>query len=461
MKRIIAFLLTFMMLATMALPTFADEGTTTIYLNLGDRSVGQVYCYAYEKANISNCNYVWPGVLMTSVNDNIYSIEVSPSWDAFVFHVRGTFQTDILTRPTNGANQYNYSTETWSTYESTGQSTSSVITEAGSCNIGVNGNYVADAATEDVVSVDVAWESMDFTYTKGSVGTWKPDTHSYTGASDGSWSTSKSGITVKNHSNVGIEAGFTFTAESGVTTAGTFYTKGQDDTYTAITSTDAQKISLATAVGTEVANSPAGTIYFGVSGDAITVSKKLGTITVTIAKASASQDDNTSETWTEVSTPDELNDAMRSGGSIKLMRDISNRSYINFSTSTTLDLNGKTLISNIGSDGEPTDLTFDFELKNGTFVLLDSTWFLGNRLTARVTDCTITGGDATYGTIRAQNYSTLILSGTVNLEYGIRTKDESNVICHAGTYNFDPTAYIDVSRYNVTESDGIWTVTAK
>lgn len=70
MKRIHAFLLTFMMIATMAFPAFADEGTTTIYFNLGDESFGQMYCYAYENGNPSNCNLVWPGVLMTSVSDN-------------------------------------------------------------------------------------------------------------------------------------------------------------------------------------------------------------------------------------------------------------------------------------------------------------------------------------------------------------------------------------------------------
>lgn len=367
MKRIFAFLLTFMMIATMAFPAFADEGSTTVYLNLGD----------------------------------------------------------------------------------------------GSCNIGVNGNYAAGAAVEDVVSVDVAWESMDFTYTKGSVGTWNPDTHSYTSASDGSWSTSKSGITVKNHSNVGVEAGFAFTAESGVTTTGTFYTKDQDDTYTAITSADAQKISLATAVGTEVANSPAGTIYFGVSGDAITASKKLGTITVTIAKASASQDDNTSGTWTEVSSLDELEVALRSGGPIKLMEDIGD-ARIEFAASTTLDLNGKTLgCDSIGAYGEPHELTFDFELKNGRIVINSSPWALDYSLTARVTDCTIMGGNSTDGTITVKEESTLVLSGTVNLEYGIRTQDEGDVVCRAGTYNFDPVPYLDVSMYNVTENGGIWTVTER
>lgn len=160
--------------------------------------------------------------------------------------------------------------------------TSAANKAEGEYTIGVNGNVSTGTSAQDIISADIMWDAMDFTYTEGTKGTWQPGSHSYSNGTTGGWSTDKSGITVKNHSNVGIDANFTFTAETGITTTGTFYTKGEDDTYTAIASVDAQMISLATAVGTEVANAPKGTIYFGVSGDAISGNKKLGTITVKI-----------------------------------------------------------------------------------------------------------------------------------------------------------------------------------
>lgn len=157
--------------------------------------------------------------------------------------------------------------------------------------IGVNGTYTPSGAAGEIVSTDITWDAMSFTYTAGSVGTWNPETHTYTGGTQGSWSANKVGITVTNHSNVGVDVGFTFTPAAGASTIGTFYTR-DGDTYTAITSHDDQKLSLRTAVGTEWGNAPVGTFYFGVSGEAINESKTLGTITVKIAK----------EKWTEVTT---------------------------------------------------------------------------------------------------------------------------------------------------------------
>lgn len=162
--------------------------------------------------------------------------------------------------------------------------TSAAGKDAGDYTIGVNGIYMSGTTASDVISADIAWEAMDFTYTEGSVGTWNPGTHSYSGGTEGGWSTDKAGITVTNHSNVGIDAAFSFAANSGVNVTGTFYTKGEGGTYTAITSADAQQLVLASAVGTEVANAPAGTLYFGISGDSISANKALGTVAVKIAK---------------------------------------------------------------------------------------------------------------------------------------------------------------------------------
>lgn len=153
--------------------------------------------------------------------------------------------------------------------------------DVGTYYLGVSGAYTPGINAADVVSVDIEWEAMNFTYTDGALGTWYPESHSYSGGTAGSWSNDKASITVTNHSNVGIDATFDFTPANGMNINGKFYASA--DATTALTTVE-QKLSLATAVGTELTNAPMGTFYFGISGDAISENKVLGNITVTIAK---------------------------------------------------------------------------------------------------------------------------------------------------------------------------------
>ena len=142
--------------------------------------------------------------------------------------------------------------------------------------ITVNGSFVSGTAGSSVISVDIEWDAMDFTYTGASQGTWNPATHAYEGATEGSWSDNTPAITVTNHSNVAINATLDFTpAVDGVV-----------GTFTEASGTENDNIlNLATAEGTEVANAPTATANFGISGAAIDADKTLGTITVSIAKA--------------------------------------------------------------------------------------------------------------------------------------------------------------------------------
>lgn len=142
--------------------------------------------------------------------------------------------------------------------------------------ITVNGSFVPGTAADEIISVDVAWEAMDFTYTGASQGTWNPVNHAYEGAIEGGWSDNTPAITVTNHSNVAVNATLGFTASvDGV--VGTF-------TEASGTANDSV-LELATAEGTEVANAPTATANFGISGAAIDADSRLGTITVSIAKA--------------------------------------------------------------------------------------------------------------------------------------------------------------------------------
>ena len=147
--------------------------------------------------------------------------------------------------------------------------------EDGKYNIEIVGTYTPGTAADEIISVDIAWEAMDFTYTAASQGTWNPATHAYDGAAGG-WSDNTPAITVKNHSNVAVNATLGFTPDVA-DVVGTF-------TETSGIEND-NILNLATAVGTDVNSAPTATANFGISGAAIDADQKLGTITVSIAKA--------------------------------------------------------------------------------------------------------------------------------------------------------------------------------
>ena len=140
--------------------------------------------------------------------------------------------------------------------------------------IDVNAMYTDGAATPDVISVDIAWGEMQFTYSVGGTHTWDPVNHEYKDNTSASWTASGNTVTVTNHSNVAIKAELGFAADaaySGIT--GSF---GEDAT-----------LLLATAVGTAKNAAPsdaADLTLSGVLASSVTTSTKVGTITVKISK---------------------------------------------------------------------------------------------------------------------------------------------------------------------------------
>ena len=54
-------------------------------------------------------------------------------------------------------------------------------------NITITGIYQAGAAAAEVISVDLVWENMDFTYTAPSKGEWNAADHKYENADEGGW----------------------------------------------------------------------------------------------------------------------------------------------------------------------------------------------------------------------------------------------------------------------------------
>lgn len=135
----------------------------------------------------------------------------------------------------------------------------------------VTASYSSGSGSGTVYSVDITWGSMAFTYSEGSSGTWQPDSHSYSSGSTGGWSNSGNTVKVTNHSNTSVTAELTYTPETGF--------EGISGSF------DHNTMSLATAVGTEVANAPTDTAILSLSGQlgsSVTASTPIGTITVTI-----------------------------------------------------------------------------------------------------------------------------------------------------------------------------------
>ena len=137
----------------------------------------------------------------------------------------------------------------------------------------VNGRYHANSTVETVYSVDVAWDSMEFTYTVDSEGTWNPATHQVDGASEGQWS-GDGDVKVTNHSNAKVKVAVTYAAEGSYSDITGRFSNGS--------------FHLATAEGTQVDSAPNQTATLTLSGEldkSVGTSTKLGTATVTITAA--------------------------------------------------------------------------------------------------------------------------------------------------------------------------------
>ena len=137
-------------------------------------------------------------------------------------------------------------------------------------NITVSGTYVANP-NDEVISVDVSWGAMSFTYTPANDGTWNPADHTYTNAPEATWTCAENAnkITVTNHSNVDVTATFAFNATAqGIT--GTFTNTSLD---------------LDAGVENKYNEADTDSTKFNITGGSIAAdNNNLGTITVTIAK---------------------------------------------------------------------------------------------------------------------------------------------------------------------------------
>lgn len=103
------------------------------------------------------------------------------------------------------------------------ENSGTINNDNGSKDITVNAKYVDNTATRDVISADIEWGAMEFTYTVGGTKKWDAENHKYTVENSTSgWSENGNTIKVTNHSNVDINANFSYTKDANNTLDGSF-----------------------------------------------------------------------------------------------------------------------------------------------------------------------------------------------------------------------------------------------
>ncbi len=326
--------------------------------------------------------------------------------------------------------------------------------------IEVNGKYVAGSSGGTIIAVDVTWEDMTFTYTDGDK-TWNPDTHEYE-TTKGSWGKSvpetERAIFVTNHSNAQIKTTYSFKSDI----AGLKHLIHDNVAL------------IDTAEGTEPENAPRFVNYLGIYGGSIDSDQKLGTLTVTIAEHKAYEVD--SEGYTMVTTFEELKTMLDKGGKIKLANDISMDGYNEYELTkdVNIDLNRNTLkmgfmnkdvyckikngkintfLSALVSNGGTTNIENCEMFSNG------NTNVRVNAGTVTLTDCKIENTGNTLAIINESN-GTLILKGNSVVSGKVGFWGAKAVV-GAGTYDFDPTNYVDENSFTIAKDGENWVVTAK
>ena len=154
--------------------------------------------------------------------------------------------------------------------------------------ITVTGTYNAGGSAANKVSVTITWENMSFTYNAASQGEWNPTSHTYTGSTTAGWAESSNKITVTNHSNVDVNATFTFAKANAVTTELTGSFSGTSTVGKAAITNGTVKLNA--GVVNEVDNADKVEAKLALTGslpENWTADNTIGTVTVAIATVAA------------------------------------------------------------------------------------------------------------------------------------------------------------------------------
>ena len=139
--------------------------------------------------------------------------------------------------------------------------------------------YQEGESSATIYSVDIVWESMEFTYTSASEGTWDPSTHTFIDVEEASWSFANNKITVTNHSNTAINATLSYTPAANFrAVSGAFVDVHKNAIHNAT-------LTLNSAVGSAQEAAPSDDVFLSLSGELpsrLETKTVCGTVTVTI-----------------------------------------------------------------------------------------------------------------------------------------------------------------------------------
>lgn len=158
-------------------------------------------------------------------------------------------------------------------------SISNITSSNGSDFRNVYVTYQEGASSPTIYSVDIIWQSMEFTYTAASEGTWDPETHDYTNKQGASWSFANNKITVTNHSNTEVNATFSYTPAANFSAVSGAFVDVRKNAITNAT------LTLSSAVGLTREAAPSGDAFLSLSGElpsSLENKTICGTVTVTI-----------------------------------------------------------------------------------------------------------------------------------------------------------------------------------
>ena len=302
-----------------------------------------------------------------------------------------------------------------------------------------NTKAVRIVAYHEVISINISWSSMEFTYSDSQI--WNPLTHS---ESISGWSTDGGVITVENAGNPTFMADFSYTSLidgiSGSFDKNSFSLQGGE--------TNSSTLSLSGQPTEALSNAPIGTVNLRI---------------LRVCK---------------VYTAKELDKALENGGYIKLMSDVTyvDKDYTWVEKYVALDMNGHTVTF------DTVELVFNgsFEFNSGALIK-NGTVNINNTNTAFC----VYGSDITFedmeinGPVQFAYNNEVILRNTtvkapVHYDYlfiqttvkfvGCSTieypNDEyeivSHITCEEGVYiGFDPTDYVNAAAFTVfADSEG-------
>ncbi len=141
-------------------------------------------------------------------------------------------------------------------------------------------SYKESTTDRPVISIDISWDQMSFTYADTSAPAWNPEKHRYEGeTTEGGWLPGTGTITIRNNSNAILQATVSYTQEADYSTVDMCFTDKAPYIGSAYTDdrTDGEGNVCGTPCQITVKAIPIGTLSCETNDPA-----KIGTVSVTV-----------------------------------------------------------------------------------------------------------------------------------------------------------------------------------